>query len=166
MPTTCGHQDSKGTYCKWGESGAHYYYTPGDKESMERARKKADAQGAAVHSTGWHEKSEELPEQLENLSDHSGIQSLRFDKDKFSSRESAISWAQSHGFKSGDVEEKPNEWRLRQFDPNKCIRSGGMKDLAPGVRGYVCSTKDIIEEAKLRLSEIKKDLEALKKIKQ
>jgi len=162
MPTTCGHSDSKGTYCKWGNSGAHYYYTPGDKESMERARKKADAQGAAVHSTGWHEKGEEPSEQLENLSGHSGIQSLRFDKEKFKSRESAVSWAQSHGFKSGDVEEMPNEWRLRQFDPSKCTESGGMKELAPGVRGYICPTNDILKQAELDLLDIKADLEKLK----
>jgi len=54
MPTKCGKRDSKGVYCQWGNHGAHYYYTPGDKESMERARKKADAQGAAAHASGWH----------------------------------------------------------------------------------------------------------------
>ena len=41
MPTKCGKKDSKGTYCQWGSHGAHYYYTPGDKASMEKARKKA-----------------------------------------------------------------------------------------------------------------------------
>jgi len=53
MPVTCGHKDSKGTYCIWGGHGAHYYYTPGDKASMERARKKAEAQGAAAHAHGY-----------------------------------------------------------------------------------------------------------------
>ena len=70
---------------------------------------------------------------------HSGIQSLRFSKKKFD-RAKAVSWAKSHGFKSNNVEEMPNEYRLRQFPPKKCISSGGMKDLAPGVRGYVCPT--------------------------
>lgn len=58
MPTTCGHTDSKGTYCQWGGHGAHYYYTPGDKESMDRARAKADAQGAAAHASGWQGKGD------------------------------------------------------------------------------------------------------------
>lgn len=53
MPVTCGHVDSKGTYCIWGEQGAHYYYTPGDKESMERARSKATSQGRAAHAHGY-----------------------------------------------------------------------------------------------------------------
>jgi hypothetical protein len=159
MPTTCGHKDSKGTYCQWGGHGAHYYYTPGDKESMERARKKADAQGAAVHSTGWVENSIE-----EKSSD---IQSLRFNKDKYPDKESAISWAKDHNFKYNDVEEMPNEWRLRQFDPNKCIKSGGMKELAPGVHGYICPISDtksdeILKQAEIELAKIKEEFEILK----
>ena len=38
MPTTCGHKDSNGYYCIWGNSGKHYYYNPNDKQSLERAR--------------------------------------------------------------------------------------------------------------------------------
>ena len=40
---------------RFGKSGKVYTYTPGDKESRERARKKAEKQGRAVRSTGWRE---------------------------------------------------------------------------------------------------------------
>ena len=86
------------------------------------------------------ESLESLKTELNDLSEvvkASDIQSLRFDKKKFN-RSKAVSWAKSHKFKYNDVEEMPNEWRLRQFNPKKCLRSGGMKDLAPGVRGYIC----------------------------
>ena len=53
MPTKCGQKDSKGYFCRWGSSGKKYYYTKGDKKSMERARKKADKQGAAAHASGY-----------------------------------------------------------------------------------------------------------------
>lgn len=38
---------------KWGDSGKCYTYTPGNEESIERARKKAEAQGAAAHASGY-----------------------------------------------------------------------------------------------------------------
>ena len=131
MPTTCGHKDKDGFYCIWGTHGKHYHYKKGDKASMERARKKANAQGAAAHASGYS-----------GAETHSGIQSLRFSKKKFN-KSQAIAWAKSHNFKSGDVEEMPNEWRLRQFSPNLCTKSGGMKDLASGVRGYICPTTGV-----------------------
>jgi len=53
MPTKCGLHDSKGYFCRWGGHGKKYYYTKGDKDSMERARKKADAQGQAAHASGY-----------------------------------------------------------------------------------------------------------------
>ena len=40
---------------RWGQSGKVYKYTPGNKASRERARKKAEKQGRAVRSTGWRE---------------------------------------------------------------------------------------------------------------
>lgn len=123
MPATCGHKDKNGYYCVWGTEGKHYYYKRGDKSSMERAREKAKRQGRAIQ-----------------VNKSSGIQSLRFDKKRFN-KQQAITWAKSHGFKSGDVEEMPNEWRLRQFDPKDCLRSGGMKGLDNGVRGYICLIK-------------------------
>ena len=38
---------------KWGNSGKCYTYTPGNKQSMEAARKKAQKQGAAAHASGY-----------------------------------------------------------------------------------------------------------------
>jgi len=148
MPTRCGLKDSKGYFCRWGSHGKKYYYKKGDKASMERARKKADKQGAAAHASGYQGS-------IEKASD---IQSVRFDKKKFN-RNQAISWAKSHDFKYNDVEETPNQWRLRQFDPKKCIRSGGMKELAPGVMAYICPTsskaKSILESLKSEIKIIK-----------
>ena len=144
MPVKSCNKDSKPGW-KWGDSGHCYTYTPGDKSSSKRARNKAIKQGRAI--------------QVNKAS--SGIQSLRFDKKKFN-RQQAVSWAKSHGFKSGDVEEMPNEWRLRQFPPGKCLRSGGMKDLSPGVRGYICPTasaiKKTMEEIRLTLDLLKSKL--------
>ena len=53
MPTKCGQKDSKGYFCRWGSKGKKYYYNPNDKASRERARKKADKQGAAAHASGY-----------------------------------------------------------------------------------------------------------------
>lgn len=53
MPVTCGHKDSKGSYCIWGSHGGHYYYTPGDSESMKRAHAKAESQGRAARANGY-----------------------------------------------------------------------------------------------------------------
>lgn len=135
MPVTCGHRDKKGAYCIWGKQGAHYYYTPGDKASKERARKKAAKQGAAARASGYKGKAVDG-----TIVKASGIQSLRFDKKVFN-RSEAVQWAKGHDFKSGNVEEMPNEWRLRQFPPGNCLRSGGMKDIDDGVRGYICPIK-------------------------
>jgi hypothetical protein len=51
MPTKLG-QDSKGCYAQWG-SGKKYYYKCGDKQARERAKRKADKQGQAVHASGY-----------------------------------------------------------------------------------------------------------------
>jgi hypothetical protein len=60
MPTHPCEKDGKPGW-QWGNSGKCYTYTRGDKEGRKRAKKKADAQGAAVHSTGWREgKGEEI----------------------------------------------------------------------------------------------------------
>ena len=53
MPVHCGDKDSKGYYCQWGNHGKKYYYTKGNKESMARARKKAEKQGQAAHASGY-----------------------------------------------------------------------------------------------------------------
>jgi len=52
MPTICS-KDSKGCFCRWGGSGKKYYYKCNDKAARERARKKANAQGAAAHAHGY-----------------------------------------------------------------------------------------------------------------
>jgi hypothetical protein len=62
MPVTCGHKDSKGTYCIWGGHGAHYYYTPGNEDSMKEAQRKAAAQGAAAHANGYQGSEDDLLE--------------------------------------------------------------------------------------------------------
>jgi len=62
IPTTCGHKDSKGYFCRWGKSGAKYYYDPNDKASRERAKKKADKQGAAIQANKSEENDEEIIE--------------------------------------------------------------------------------------------------------
>lgn len=40
---------------KWGKNGKCYTYTPGDKTSRERAKRRARAQGAAARARGFHE---------------------------------------------------------------------------------------------------------------
>ena len=87
----------------------------------------------------YRNKSEDENELIE-IFKSSDIQSVRFAKSKFT-RSEAISWAKSHGFKSSDVEETPNQYRLRQFDPNLCSRSGGIKEISSGVQAYICPIK-------------------------
>jgi hypothetical protein len=53
MPTKCGLKDSEGYFCRWGGSGKKYYYDPKDNASKERARAKANEQGAAAHAGGY-----------------------------------------------------------------------------------------------------------------
>lgn len=69
MPTKCGQKDSKGYFCRWGSQGKKYYYKKGDKASMEQARKKADAQGAAAHASGYQGSydKEKLTEELKSI---------------------------------------------------------------------------------------------------
>ena len=51
-PTRCL-KDAKGCFCRWGSSGAKYYYKCGDKAARARARAKADKQGQAAHAGGY-----------------------------------------------------------------------------------------------------------------
>ena len=131
MPTRCGQNDSKGYFCRWGSSGKKYYYTKGDKASMARARKKADAQGAAAHASGYRGAIEKQGGK---------VQALVFNKSKFTVS-TAKSWAKSHGFKTYTDRETKNTIRLRQFPPEKCTRSGGMKQLESGIQAYICPVK-------------------------
>jgi len=150
IPTRCGQTDSNGTFCRWGDKGKKYYYTPGDKASMARARAKAEKQGRAIHSTGWKEKSTDISKQS------SKVQSLVFKKPKFNVSK-AKSWAKSHGFKSNNVRETENTIRLQQFKPNLCTESGGMKELDIGVIAYICPilvSKSLQQNALSSINEI------------
>ena len=69
MPTKCGQKDSKGYFCRWGNHGKKYYYNPNDKASRERARKKADKQGAAAHASGYRGSTDDLDTILGILND-------------------------------------------------------------------------------------------------
>ena len=42
--------DTRGSYYRWGQSGAKYYYTPNNKQSRENAKQSAMRQGRAVHA--------------------------------------------------------------------------------------------------------------------
>jgi len=158
MPTTCGHKDKKGYYCIWGSKGKKYYYKKGDKASMARAKKKADAQGAAAHAGGYRGSIEKQGGR---------VQALIFSKPKFTVS-SAKSWAKSHGFKTYTDRETENTIRLRQFPPERCTRSGGMKELDEGVQAYICPVssgikKSIIEEIKKSIEEIKIEIDNIRK---
>lgn len=48
--------DSRGTYYQWGNRGAHYYYTPGNKASRDRAYNRAARQAGAAYAHGYREK--------------------------------------------------------------------------------------------------------------
>ena len=85
-------------------------------------------------------------ETLEMVELATRVQSLRFDKKKFNHNQ-AVSWAKAHGFKSGDVEETENQFRLRQFPPDKCTTSGGMKQITDGVSAYVCPVTQSTQES-------------------
>lgn len=47
----------------------------------------------------------------------SRVQSVIFDKTQYN-RNKAKSWLSDHGFKNGDIDEKENSYRFRQFDPS------------------------------------------------
>lgn len=66
------------------------------------------------------------------------VQTLIFAKSHFS-RESAMKWAKSHGFKAGKVDEKENTYRLRQKDPGEfeTFRTISFK---PGLKAVVAKT--------------------------
>ncbi len=52
MPVHRG-QDSKGCYYQWGGRGKKYYYTAGNVNSRENAKKKAGLQGRAAYAHGY-----------------------------------------------------------------------------------------------------------------
>lgn len=70
-----------------------------------------------------------------------GIQSLIFDKKKFTVKQ-AKKWAKDRNFQFGKVDEKPDTIRLRQFDPKKC-QKGTFRtiDITNGVKAVICVKK-------------------------
>lgn len=52
MPIKRSH-DSSGPYYQWGDSGKKYHYESGNKESRDRAKKKAQKQAQAAHASGY-----------------------------------------------------------------------------------------------------------------
>jgi len=122
MPVKPCQKDNKPGF-KWGDEGTCYTYTAGDEESRERAKEKAIEQGQAIHAN-----------------ESSKVQALIFDKTKFT-KVSALNWARSHDFNYNTIRETKNTYRIRQFPPEKCDRSGGMTDLDDGVQAYVCILK-------------------------
>lgn len=52
MPVHRG-RDGEGPYYQWGDSGKRYRYEPGDKESRDKARERAEKQGRAVRASGY-----------------------------------------------------------------------------------------------------------------
>lgn len=55
MPVRRGN-DGHGPFYQWGNSGKRYYYVSNNPASRERARRRAEAQAAAIYSSGWREK--------------------------------------------------------------------------------------------------------------
>jgi hypothetical protein len=72
---------------------------------------------------------------LRRLLEQTEVQTLIFDKDRFSVA-SAKKWAAAHGFKSGDTDEKENTIRLRQRDPGE-YGSFRTIEFKPGVQAVV-----------------------------
>jgi len=52
MPVQRTTKDGKPAY-KWGKSGKAYTYEPGNRESRERARRRAEEQGRAARASGY-----------------------------------------------------------------------------------------------------------------
>lgn len=75
---------------------------------------------------------------IEGGAEHSDVQTLIFDKSKFT-RDQAESWAKSHGFQSNTSRETDNSIRVRQFPPGECDEFLGTKDMMEGVQALFCS---------------------------
>lgn len=64
MPVQTCQKDGEPGY-RWGESGKCYTYTSGDDDGRAEARRKAEAQGAAIRASGWREKAAKLEPEIE-----------------------------------------------------------------------------------------------------
>lgn len=67
------------------------------------------------------------------------IQSLVFSKAHFTEAQ-AKAWAARHGYRYGKVDETPNTYRLRQFNPGSCPTTFRTFSLTRGVQGVVCTS--------------------------
>lgn len=72
------------------------------------------------------------------------IQTLIFDKKKFSSEE-AKSWASAHDFKSSKIDENANSVRLRQRDPGEFTTMRTIS-LTDGVKAVVGKSKEVVDK--------------------
>lgn len=83
----------------------------------------------------------ELMKQTENFE----IQTLLFDKGKFTSAE-ALAWAKEHNFKADKVDTDENFRRVRQFDPDLCIKGTFRQwdiDKDKGIHAGSCGMKKV-----------------------
>jgi hypothetical protein len=66
------------------------------------------------------------------------VQTLIMSKSRFPTRDSALSWAKNHGFKSGTIRETTNSWRIRQRPPTDFIQTSfRVKNLTRGVDAVI-----------------------------
>lgn len=75
------------------------------------------------------------------------VQSLIFSKESFKTAEAAKSWAKEHDFKSGDVDETEESFRLRQHDPGE-YKTGSFRtiELKEGVKAVIGKRGDAAKE--------------------
>ena len=73
---------------------------------------------------------------------NSQAQSFIFDKDKFTEDE-ARDWLDNHDKRSDKVDETDDNYRFRQFDPDKCSEgSFATIDITDGIQAVICTPKE------------------------
>jgi HK97 family phage prohead protease len=71
------------------------------------------------------------------------VQTLLFSKETFPEESDATTWATDHGFKADKVDDEEGVWRVRQFEPDLCIRDSFKTwDLDEGVQATGCKVKE------------------------
>lgn len=76
------------------------------------------------------------------------IQSLILSKRRFKDQTAAVAWLKENEFRSDKIDDTPNTFRARQFDPGRCKdNSFATISLTSGVRAVICAKKTIIIEA-------------------
>lgn len=81
-----------------------------------------------------------MPETGRQGPDKTHVQSVRFDKSRFT-KEQARAWLKAHGFRSGALDETENEYRFRQVDPNDSKYRYRSKPATSGVRFIMAFVK-------------------------